>query len=597
MHPVFEVLELVRLILRHDTRGRFRRVSRWLKQEWDSVHGAADVFKYEMLLRPKSPAVARVCLAHAKRAWQGSDEMALWSVPVPSAHVCGMNRMMWHQYRIDLRMEERLGWAQLYLAPMQGRVLTRLDVVQTNFRHNSIAVFSSKSTAVNAAAVTDVARYMCFCDRLSESERGGTEHLPDLFVTVAVHDTRSPFTGMLIVEGAARSDGSILVTRANPQHPFVSSLGGAIYANMVYKFENDGYKHVMRPQKRPQLEIIAAMPPSIDHDKAVAIINDKGLKAVGAKFPGACVFEATDTLQHVPDGPRTLLCVFDKDGNNRTPIDTSRTFHSTDVVVAVNVDRCFMGGSTTCKNDMSMSASKQSAYTQPLQGNAASVQFFKEMMRVYKTETYAAAVEAHAMHAAKQGKLLKGGDALKGIQGLARKNKLHTPIADDDDGNPRDVVMRRKVFSARHAWKETGSDYDNVMGIEQFCEDMGPKTRTGNCCVDPVPIFYADGSRVKQYDSVRGSSAAVVVYSLRGDWVNQDLGNISWPHQVEYMQLLTVTLARGDSVVTAPNLLDDEPTGVEFVPKRARSDSDTEEEDEGEGVEGFVAKRRKQVEN
>ena len=275
------------------------------------------------------------------------------------------------------------------------------------------------------------------------------------------------------------------------------------------------------------------MPPSLEHSRAVAKINTAGLFLVASQHPNAVVFKESYTLRHVPVGTRLLICVFDGDGNNITPPDESRNFHSTDIVLAAEVSSMYMGPRTTCK-DLSLTTSKQSAYTKAIPGDAASEKFFSELMRVFDAKHYAQAVKEHPVHSAKQGKFLKGGDAIKGIDALVRKGKLFTPIRESDDGVPSEVVMRRKVFSTRTAYRETGTDYDND-AVQQFCEGQNQ-----DICVDPVPVFYADGSRCTEYDSIRSSSAAMLVYSLRPDWVNSDLGECA-PALLTAVSLLFIT--------------------------------------------------------
>ena len=330
------------------------------------------------------------------------------------------------------------------------------------------------------------------------------------------------------------------------------------------------------------------MPPSLEHSRAVAKINSAGLSLVAAQHPNAIQFRESYTLRHVPVGTRLLICVFDEEGNNITPPDESRNFHSTDIVVGTEISSMYMGPRTTCK-DLSMTTSKQSAYTKAIPGDKASEKFFSELIRVFEAEHYAQAVKDHPVHSAKQGKFLKGGDAIKGIDALVRKGKLFTPIRESDDGVPSEVVMRRKVFSSRSAYKETGTDYDNE-AIQEFCT-----SQNGDVCVDPVPVFYADGTRCTEYDSIRSSSAAMVVYSLRPDWVNSDLGNISWPCRLEYMQPINLSVGRSDAVVTAPNLMDDNDNGINLTDGKARSpkrhgDPD-EDEDVTDNLDEFVAKR------
>lgn len=339
------------------------------------------------------------------------------------------------------------------------------------------------------------------------------------------------------------------------------------------------------------------MPPSKSLDEAVSIIDNGALDQIARKFPGSVVFEETDTLEHVPVGGRLLVCVFDKDGTNKTPVDETRKFHATDIVVGVNIDRAFVGPRTTCK-EPSAASSKQTVYVKGMHSSARSDKFISEIMRVFNHEHYAKAVEKHPMHSAKQGSFMRGSDATKGIMALSRKNKLHTPVADDDMGNPESFVARRKVFSGRHAYKDTGTDFD-TKDLRAFCEEQAPKSRTGNLCIDPVPIFFADGSKCVAYDEIRSSSAAIAVFSLRPDWVNAELGNISWPNSMSYLQMLTVGMARTDAAIEAPNFMgtaeeETEDAGIDFTAQSNKRDASTDEEgDEDDAVDSFVAKRRR----
>ncbi|MEK9528701.1 MAG: hypothetical protein VW491_07280 [Gammaproteobacteria bacterium] len=317
---------------------------------------------------------------------------------------------------------------------------------------------------------------------------------------------------------------------------------------------------------------------SIPINEATKLIDDGGLDTVAAKFNNAVVFEAGDTLQHVAVGTRLLLCVIGENGVNKTPIDTSKKFNETLVVVGAKSDRMYMGPRTACKEIGP--SNKQSAYMRPLEGSARSEKFFAEIIRVYDDEHYAGAVAGHAMHAAKA--LVKGADVKKGIMAKFRNRKVHTPIAEDDNGTPCEFKAQRKVFSARPQ-KKSGTDFDTAE-IEEYvalaCTDTKRYERGHS--LDLMPVFYPDGEKCTSYDTLRSSGAAIMVLALRPDWVNTDLGNISWPHTVESLQLLDVCTATTHAAVNAPDFLS------------MSSAKRVNEDPEDGGVTDFI-KRRKVV--
>lgn len=331
----------------------------------------------------------------------------------------------------------------------------------------------------------------------------------------------------------------------------------------------------------------STMPPSLNRDKALDIINNKGaLDKVRDRFPNAIVFKDTDTLTHVEAGQRLVLCAFDEHGNRRT--DPDANFPSTEIVVAAKLVNMYVGPRTTCKEIAK--DNKQTVYAAPLEGNAASERFFEQLFQQYDKETYATHVGNHPMHAVST--IVKGGDTEKGVMGIARKNKVHVPVREDEDGNPKEFIARNKVFSTRHKFVETKTDFDSE-AVKAFCADEAAKTGgTGACGVDLLPVFFANGDRCDDYDSLRSSEACIIVISLRGDWVSRELQNISFPNRLLYLQLLSVGLSQSNDI-NAPNFMDDEgassPGGPDAADdfteecvgdKRSASDDEGNDDDE-----------------
>ena len=316
------------------------------------------------------------------------------------------------------------------------------------------------------------------------------------------------------------------------------------------------------------------MPPSLEHSKAVSIIQKGALDKVAARFPGSVIFEEGDTLSHEPVGQRLQICVRSKAGAVKNPPDESAKFNESVIVVPLSIDKAFVGPRTACR-DLTMT-DKQSFYTSAIPELPASRKFMEEIKRVYSHEVYAQAVAKHPMHAAKQ--IVKNSDMTKGIMQISRKNKLHTPITlSDEDGAPTNFVARRRVFGTRTAWKSTGTDFDTE-AIQEFCEDNSKNGK--NVCVDICPVFYADGSKCAEYDAIRSSSAAIFVISLRGDWCSTELANISFPNSILMCQVLNVGLSRGTHEIEAPNFMLDESEVAEAA------DNFAEEVDDGDSNEG-----------
>jgi len=324
----------------------------------------------------------------------------------------------------------------------------------------------------------------------------------------------------------------------------------------------------------------SSAPANIPVGEAIALIDDGGLDTVARKFPSAVVFEATDKLEHVAVGGRLLLCVMDSNGVNKTPIDTGKKFNETLVVVGAQSDRMYMGPRTACKEIGP--SNKQSAYMRSLDGSPRSKNFFEEMFRVYAPDHYASAVAKHPMHAAKA--LVKTGDVKKGILTKCRNRKVHTPVAEDDNGNAFEFKAQRKVFSSRPN-KKSGTDFDTAE-IEEYVANATADTKRyeRGHALDLMPVFYPDGSKCTEYDTLRSSGAAIMVVALRPDWVNTDLGNISWPHTIESLQLLDVSTASANTAVNAPDFLS---------MSSAKRDADSgSESDSDDAVTDFVKRRK-----
>lgn len=278
-------------------------------------------------------------------------------------------------------------------------------------------------------------------------------------------------------------------------------------------------------------------------------MNNGGLQAVARQFQGAVVMNDGDVLKHVPVNNRLLLCVFDSTGKNRTPIDTSAKFHETRVVFNAEITRAYLGPRTACKEVGP--SNKQSAYLRPMAGCTRSQHVFGQFFSVYNKDTYSDAVAKHAAHQATSG-LIKG-DVRKGILGKFRNRKVHTPIAEDDNGDPFELKAQRKVFGSKPV-RDTGTDFhtDEIDTYITAASADTKKYERGHA-LDLMPVFFPDGTRCTDYNAVRSSTAAIVVMALRADWVNTDLGNISWPNTVELLQLLNVETSSADAKIEAPN--------------------------------------------
>lgn len=294
------------------------------------------------------------------------------------------------------------------------------------------------------------------------------------------------------------------------------------------------------------------MPPSLTRDKALDIINNKGaLQKVQERFPNAIVFGDTDTLSHVQTGQRLLLCAFDENGNRRT--DPDANFPATEIVVAARLVNMYVGPRSACKEIGK--DNKQTVYAAPLAGNAASERFFEQIFAQYDKEKYAEAVGNHPMHSAST--IVKGSDVEKGVMAVARKNKLHVPIRENENGVPTEFIARRKVFSPRQKYEDSDSDF-KCDKIKAFCSDEASKTGgTGMCGVDPLPVFFANGAKCTEYDSLRSSEACIMVMRLAGDWVSRELQNISFPNRLMYLQMLSVGLSQSNDI-EAPNFMEDD---------------------------------------
>lgn len=602
---VFGIDELLSTILRHDVGGSMRGVCRRWKWEWDRLH-QTQTFSYSLLEQRRELGHAAICLEYETRALSHQDACGdVWSIPVPAQHVKRMSNAMKYQLGVDASVLCTNGPAHVFLT--KGSKSTRMDVIQTSIQNHTVSLFSGSITEnTNSGMLRDLGRFYCFLDRLGpgnvEALRNRTE------CDIELLDTFRPRQGQVVLSGKVVENGRFLVIKANQNHPYVTSARDV--EGKIYTYNNDTWLRT-RPVLRTQPEILSKtttttttpsviMPPSKEVGRATKDIDGGGLEQVAAMFPGSVVFEATDTLEHLPVGGRLLVCVKDKDGNVKTPIDPNKKFHSTDIVIGTAIDRAFVGPTSTCKKEMSVSTSKQTCYTRPIAGSARSEKFHSEVRRIFDYDHYAKCVDAHPLHAAKQG-FFKNGDAIKGVAKLAGKGKVFRPIGEDDDGNLVDFVVRRKVFNPARAYTDTNSDFDTD-AIREFCESEGANTRTGNLCVDPVPIFFADATQCTQYDQIRSSAATIMVVSFRPDWVNTDLSNISWPSRVEYMQCLNVGLARGGEVaLSAPNFMDDEepssgPSGIDFTTNGKReSDEDEEENDDDQSLEAFTRTRKKKM--
>ena len=119
-----------------------------------------------------------------------------------------------------------------------------------------------------------------------------------------------------------------------------------------------------------------SVPEDIEFDEAVELINNNGV-ADFARGYGACVFEESDTLDHVACGSRLILCVFDKDGRNKTPVSEKDKFQQTSIAVAASVPKGYVGPKTACKEVGP--SNKQTLYMDALEGSSASKKFFAEL--------------------------------------------------------------------------------------------------------------------------------------------------------------------------------------------------------------------------
>ena len=534
--------EIVAAIARHDSAGAMRGVCREWKNEWDRQHQRS-VFAYSMLAEPRSLATAQAVLSYmAGLAVEPARDLFLWSIPVRRCNFEYVTNVLKYVCGRETRLDssDDGGDAIVYLTPCGGGA--SIDVYQSYKNGTTFYVEPFGRGTHNTVVRIELALVLKDVDAMLQCEHIGW------------------------VEHARRRKGGL--ERLRRLGFATTSVEGFDYPREI------------------------TMPPTMEHDKAVDTIDNKGgLNKICSLFPGAVVFEETDTLEHVPVEGRLLVCVFDKDGNNKTPVDPSKKFHATDIVGAFAVDRMFMGPRTVCK-ELSSTTSKQTAYLQVMQGSKRSQRLISELFKVYSHEHYAEAVDKHPMHKIKQTALCKNNDGKKAIMALSRKGKLFAPVAEDDDGKQRDFVARRKVFGTRHEWKETGTDYDRH-DITEFCKENASKSRTGHMCIDLVPTFFLDGEKCKEYDAIRSSSAAVAVLSLRPCWTNAELGNVSFPNSLDYLQLFTVGMARSaDAAIAAPNFMDtvpEQPEGsVDFTEANNDDDDDT-----GDEVDDFVAKRRK----
>ena len=104
-----------------------------------------------------------------------------------------------------------------------------------------------------------------------------------------------------------------------------------------------------------------------------------------------------------------------------------------------------------------------------------------------------------------------------------------------------------------------------------------------------MPIYFNDQTRCVNYDEIRSAQASIAVLAFRGDWVNRDLANISFPNSVEAVQFMDVKVADAHREVLPPD----------FQARTKRALARAEEEDQkidtnedGDPVVNF-AKRRK----